>query len=445
MAHNILPKRSVLRSFPSPLKWLAKKLDPFDEDDVPAEFGGDEAEREHEASELARTIKENMEREQRERQRVDMSKVIVPILPHEVPPSPAPHRPPSPIYKPKLKPKVQTTSNRPTQTPKPEPETTPPQQRDQEVDSDSFVITGSALLPYFKTELFPHERERVARELKEAMECDFFKMWPTYEDPRPESKRMMDKRREARFKAKSKGKEIGKRMDRERKDARKLARESEEEWKARMTASNAFVKKMDGDEKEERDRIEREWKARGERPTEGRRRVKGGFGYESVVEKEALMGTSEWGFMSTLAGVVEERMEEKGGESKRMSMRREDTRDVRGMRKCEKSMLSAGSSTSTSELATDENLPTARDHRERQSSNLTKGKEKKAEETSRPKEDHRTSSQSQSKSKQISNTSGNNIPKPKARYRPWAKDSGSKDNSEDEYPFTLNARKDKRT
>jgi hypothetical protein len=270
--------------------------------------------------------------------------------------------------------------------------------------SSSFELAGSEYVVRTKVKLYPHERERVARELKEAIECDFFKMWPTYEDSRTVPKAI---------RRKNKGKEAERRNTR-RPDSRKfedrrLPGETEVERQARMNASVVFVKDMDEDEKEERDRIAREWKARDERSTEGRTRIKGGYGYESVIEKEALMGTSEWGFKPTLGGVFEERMDGK----------QEERRDM--------------NHTSSSDSTRERDVSTARHYRDRKSKG--KDKEKQTGESSTSKEDPRTSSKSQPKYKSAFKATRDNITKSMTAYRPKAraKDRKIQDDSEDEY------------
>jgi hypothetical protein len=275
--------------------------------------------------------------------------------------------------------------------------------------SSSFELAGSEYVVRTKVELFPHERERVAKELKEAMECDFFKMWPTYEDPRPTPK--IDRRK----KGKQAERRDTRRPDPRRVEDRRLPGETEVERQARMNASVAFIKDMDEDEKEARDRIAKDWKVKDERSTKGRTRIKGGYGYESVVEKEALMGTSEWGFKPTLGGVHEEHMDEK----------QEKSRDLKH----------ASSSESTKER----DLLTARHHRDRKSSGGAQAK--KTGESSTTREDRRASSQSRPKHKHAFKAGSSNIAQTKAACRPKAKtkDRKSQDDSDDEY-FTARSR-----
>lgn len=255
-----------------------------------------------------------------------------------------------------------------------------------------------------KVELFPHERERVARELKEAIECDFFKMWPTYEDSRPVPKAI---------RRKNKGKEAERRdtrrSDQQRLEDRRLPGETEAVREARMNASVAFVKDMDEEEKEKRDRIARDWRAKDERSTEGRTRIKGGYGYESVIEQEALMGLSEWGFKPTLGGVFEQRMD--GKQEKRRDMDR----------------------ASSSESTRERDVSTARHRRDRKSSG--EDQEMKIGESSTSKEDPRTSSKSQPKYKSAFEARTNNRTQSEVAYRPKAraKDRKIQDDSEDEY------------
>ncbi len=393
MSNVPLPKTSALLSFG--LKWLANKLDPVYDaaaEEQPAE-AEDEAEREHEQSEAVRTMEER--RKKLEQNKLEMSKVIVQVHPHEMM-SPSP-----PIYQPAAAQRHIPRFAR-QRSPSPKPETTIVPDSPSPMSS-SFELAGSDLVVRTKVELFPHERERVARELKEAIECDFFKMWPTYEDSRPVAKAI---------RRKNKGKEA-ERRDTRRSDPRRLEDcrlpgETEAERQARMDASVAFIKDMDEDEKEERDRIAREWKAKDERSTEGRRRIKGGYGFESVVEKEALMGVSEWGFKPTLGGVFEEQMNGK--------------QDI-----CMDSKHTL-SSDSTRERV----VSTARHHRAPKSSG---DKEKKTGESSTSKEDPRSSSKSQPKYKRAFKASRNNMTQAKAAYRPKAREKDRKiqDDSEDEY------------
>ncbi|PMD19897.1 hypothetical protein NA56DRAFT_690118 [Hyaloscypha hepaticicola] len=282
MSQVPLPKISTLRSFG--LNWLADKLDPVSdpEEPPPAE---DEAEHEHECSEAARTMEE--ERRKLKRNKLEMSKVIVPVFPDEMP-APSPHQstgrqPPPPMYPPApVQRYIPRIARRRSPSPKPKTMIVPDSPSPM---SSSFELAGSEYVVRTKVELFPHERERVARELKEAIECDFFKMWPTYEDSRPVPKAI---------RRKNKGKEAERRdtrrSDQQRLEDRRLPGETEAERQARMNASVAFVKDMDEEEKEKRDRIARDWRAKDERSTEGRTRIKGGYGYESVIEQEALMG-----------------------------------------------------------------------------------------------------------------------------------------------------------
>ena len=403
MSQVPLPKTSNLRSFG--LKWLADKLDPVSDPEPPAE-AEDEAEREHECSEAARTMEER--RTKLKHSKLEMSKVIVPVHPHEMasqPPHPSTRRqPPPPMYPPAP---VQRQRHIPRiarrRSPLPEPETMIVPDSPSPMSS-SFELAGSEYVVRTKVELYPHERERVAKELKEAIECDFFKMWPTYEDSRPAPKVI---------RRKSKGKEV-ERRDTRRSDPhgfedRRLGGETEVERQARMNASVAFVKDMDEDEKDERDRITRDWKAKDERSTEGRTRFKGGYGYESVVEREALMGTSEWGFKPTLGGVQEDRMDGK------QERRRESKR------------------TSSSDSTRESYVSTARHHRDRKSSVSDKGKQ--TGESSACKKDLRPSSKSQPKHKHAFKAGSSNKTQSKAACRPKtrAKDRKIQDDSDDEY------------
>jgi hypothetical protein len=403
MSQVPLPKTSTLRYFG--LKWLADKLDPVSDPEPPAE-AEDEAEREHECTEAARTM--NEERRKLQHGELEMSKVIVPVHPHEMtslpPRSSTRHQPPPPMYPPAaVQRHIPRIARRRSPSPKPEPETMIVPDSPSPMSS-SFELAGSEYVVRTKVELYPHERERVARELKEAIECDFFKMWPTYEDSRPVPKAI---------RRKNKGKEV-ERRDTRRSDPhtledRRLSGETALEKQARMNASVAFVKDMDEDGKEERDRIARDWKAKDERSTEGRTRFKGGYGYESVVEKEALMGTSEWGFKPTLGGVYEDRMDEK------QEKRRDSNR------------------TSSSDSTRERDVSTARYHRDRKSSIKDKGKQ--TGESSTSKEDPRTSSKSQPKHKHAFKAGSINQTQSKAAYRPKARaiDRKIHDDSDDEY------------
>ncbi|KAE9365577.1 hypothetical protein N431DRAFT_549720 [Stipitochalara longipes BDJ] len=294
-----------LRPLTSALDWLANKLDPLDsieETEISHVGKEDEIEREHEEEER---LRERELKERRKKELVEMSRVVVPVLPHEVqhervsrilgrPPPPAVPRKPK-AKRPKPSNLSETPHNKPSQ-PQAQPRSQAPAQdrlwaADQEPErmiaptppsaiSSLFELAGSEFLTPTKSNVSPRSQPRVEREVREAIECGLFNMWPTFEDPTG-------------------------RVDQ---SGVFVARNG-----YGVDESGVFVRDV-GNMKDEgkgiRMRIETEWKAKKERSTEGRRRVKGPFGYESVMESEKLKG-SEWGFQPTLGGVVEERTKRK--------------------------------------------------------------------------------------------------------------------------------------
>jgi hypothetical protein len=443
MSRIPLPSSTTLRALPSALQWLARKLDVEEPQEEETTTPGDEAEREHEAAELARVLEEK----RKEMLTIQHSRVFVPKLPREVilPPPPifprVPTKPKSnpktnPKTKPKTKPKskersddknktmnryppypatlTQRTLLRPEQEDENEaPFLTPPSRPSSPLqpspasspshpssDSSPFELTGSSLILPVKVRIDPKDAARVARELQEAMSCDFFQVWPTFEDPIPAGM----------------GIEMG------------------------MEVSGVYKREMSNEEQERRKEIEREWMAREERSTEGRRRWKGGSGrgegYESVVEQQALMGMSEWGFKPTLAGGVENETMK----SKELSMKgnSQDTRGREDSSRGQKSELSVDTSTSDSTRQ----KHVSGESRPREHKASREGKEKKAEESHSTEEDHRTSLRP--KGEQGARVGSSNIPESKIRFSPWAKKRDGQEDSDDELPFDIKPREGKR-
>jgi hypothetical protein len=397
-----LPSTSTLKTLPtiapqplrpyvtSAVEWLTKKLDIEDIEEEDSNIKEDEIEKQHEEEERLREL------EQRKKL-LEQSKVAVPVLLHEMPSPSPPPAPTPPFYIPNATPRKLSKTRRtappsytPSPAPTPEPVPTPqrtstPQPEIMQVPTppsamaSPFELAGSEFIIPTKIRISPRSHERVTRELKEAMGCDFFKMWPTFEDPLP-GKRKVD------------GSGVFVKA-------------------AGIEESGVYVKPMSAEEEERREAIAREWMARKERSTEGRRRVKGGKwgeGYESVVERDMLEGTSEWGFRPTLGNVVEERSREaKGGKSRaeiRMSTIDKEIRAGKGYRqqkastsRKEKSKESKGAS--TGDPATRAIRKWAeRDHRQHTASKPGKGR--MTEEPNRANEDLQAGSQSQSKYKQ---------------------------------------------
>jgi hypothetical protein len=101
------------------------------------------------------------------------------------------------------------------------------------IAGDTPVLTGSDLLVPRKTRLHPHEEAAVADALADALYNNFFNVWPRWEDPR-----------------------IGRKMS----DVEDV--------------SLLFQRRWTREEREQRDRLMREWKARPEREIEGRARYR---------------------------------------------------------------------------------------------------------------------------------------------------------------------------
>jgi len=450
-----------LRPFASAFGWLANRLDPLDSlenAEVVPVGKEDEIEREHEEEER---LRERELKQRREKELVETSRMVVPILPHEITPPRASRRPPAPVLpkRPERKAKAKLRPPKPpkfSEMPQTKPAQPQPEPRSQESEQDglwigdqepehmivprapsrihsTFELTGSEFLIPNKIKILPRSQPRVAREMKEAMECEFFNVWPTYED-----------------------------------DAGRVD-ESGVFVSRGLEESEIFVRdegELGDEERERRQRIEREWMAKKERSTEGRPRVKGGFGYESVVERERLKG-SGWGFTPTLEGVVEK----KSAQDCKEDERKLSTASMRPMRmfrgdsvaeSSKKSMTAtrdflqdsvAESRTSTIEkeardtrdpsegkssavgkeqksgesIELPENDATARAMRIwaardlRQQKTSTEGKARGGNESGEIKEKTRTSkhSQSRSKDKDKSNTGSSRSPPARVTYRPW--------------------------
>jgi hypothetical protein len=411
-----LPSTSTLKALPtiapqplrpyvtSAVEWLTKKLDVEDIEEEDSNIKEDEIEKQHEEE----------EREQRKKL-LEQSKVAVPVLLREVPSPSPPPAPTPPFYTPNATPpkppKTRRTaplSHTPSPAPTPEPVPTSqristPQPEIMQVPTppsamtSPFELAGSEFIIPTKIRISPRSQERVTRELKEAMDCDFFKMWPTFEDPLPGKGNVDD----SGVFVKAAG----------------------------IDESGVYVKPMSAKEKERREVIARGWMARKERSTEGRRRVKGGKwgeGYESVVERDMLEGTSAWGFRPTLGSV-----EERSREEIRMSTIDKEIRAKKGHRqqktstsgKEKKSKESKGAS--TGDPATRAIRKWAeRDQRQHRASKSGKGQT--TEETNSANEGLQSGSQSQSKHKQGVVSGSTKIPKPRTAYRAWAKDRENK-------------------
>jgi len=237
--------------------------------------------------------------------------------------------------------------------------------------SSPFELTGSEFILPTKVRLYPHERERVARELQEAMSNNFFKMWPTIEDDRG---------------------------GREAKEA--------------MEESGLFQRELGEQEREKREELMRAWKGREERSVQGRRRLEGGFGYESVVEGEKLREAE--GFRPTLGRVEEGSCESR--KSRTNSMRDEGRESI-------------GPSEGT-----------ARDQRERKTSSA--GNHNRTKEVNSRRQNRPSRLQPRLKTKHESKIrSSKNATKVTTKYRSWSKDHAGEKNSEDDYPFNPRPRK----
>jgi hypothetical protein len=441
-----LPSTSTLKALPtiapqplrpyviSAVEWLTKNLDIEDIEEEDSNIKEDEIEKQHEEEERLREL------EQRKKL-LEQSKVAVPVLLHKMSSPSPPPAPTAPFYvqnatprKPSktrhTAPPSHTPSPAPTQEPVPTPQrTSTPQPEIMQVPTppsamaSPFELAGSEFIIPTKIRISPRSQERVTRELKEAMDCDFFKMWPTFEDPLP-----------------GQGKVDGSGVFVKA---------------AGMEESGVYVKPMSAEEKERREAIAREWMARKERSTEGRRRVKGGKwgeGYESVVERDMLEGMSEWGFRPTLENVVEERSREVKGEKGREIRMSTIDKEIRA----EKGYQQQKASTSEKEKKNKESKGAStgdpatrairkwaeRDHRQHRASKLGKGET--TEVTNSANEDLQSDSQSQSKHNQGVVSGSTKIQKPRTTYRPWAKDHENKDGCEEDLPFDPEPRKDKR-
>lgn len=486
MSQIPLPSTSILKCAallaPAPLRpltsWLARKLDPLDsleEHEVSSGGKEDELERKHEEEELA--LEERRKKERRkEKERVEMSRVVVPVLSHKVAPtrpSRGQRRPPAPVLskkderKSKTKDQPQPSKIEKVRQSKPSQPEGERRARNTERERirvkdheregmsvpkapspiSSFELTGSEFLIPNKPMVSPRSRPRVEREMKEAAECKIFSVWPTFEAPTGGVDQS--------------GIFVGRGVE----------------------ESGMFIKKeMDDEEKENRMRIEKEWKAKKERSTEGRRRLKGDFGYESVVEREKLRG-SEWDFKPTLGSVVERKANETSRDGRTSSTPKATTskrpvRMFRGDSLAEsRRLLSATrafladsfveSKTSTTEkedgdagghservsgtCGKEENSSesigpllntaaaramrafAARDHRQQKA--RTEREALKGNESAEATEKPQMRPQSKSRKKNKSSTSSSRSPKPKTTYRPWAKHHDAKDDSDDELAF----------
>jgi hypothetical protein len=240
--------------------------------------------------------------------------------------------------------------------------------------STSFLLTGSEFIYPVKVRISPKSQEGVAKELQEAMSDNFFNVWPTVEDERP-------------------GREA----------------------KGEMEESGVFVAAMEEGVRKRREELMREWKLKGEKGVQGRRRVK--EGWESVVEGGVLRGVE--GFRPTLGTCFEDgdgvqdfewlEQEEKSRESTRKSMGDKDAQ--------------------------------ARGHDwERKSSKV--GTERKSiGGDSGGKENRLTQSKSQSKPNRGPKIGSREVStRQPTRFRPWSRDGEEKENSEDDYPFDVKPR-----
>lgn len=218
--------------------------------------------------------------------------------------------------------------------------------------------------------------------------------------------------------------------------------------KGRVEESGVYMRPMSAEEKESRKRIAMEWKAREERPVEGRRRVQGAYGYKSMIEAEKLMGTSEWGFRPTLGGVVEDAIGKSQEETGKLTRDREE-RGGNGQRdrktstsgKEKKSRRSSGALMTESVTREIRNWA-GRDDRRHGASTI--GKEQKVEESSGGAEDDQGHSQSRSRYRDVSGVGSSKILKPRATYRPWAKGCEGGDDFSDALPSDPRLRKEKR-